>query len=197
MADISEAALAKSNQLNATDIIGCEPILIVERVNLVNESNGKTVYVHYHGCNNRPWRVSKGMVRVLMAGWGKESENWTGKAVKVFMEPSVIYAGKEVGGIRVRAMSDINPHGINTIITLSKTKREPFKVEFLDMKRPAYPQDKFEAVLAAMVAQIASGKMSIEQVVAKCQQTGDLTPEQLATLEQAVPVNADDHEESI
>ena len=194
MADISEAALAKSNQLNATDIIGCEPVLLIEGVKLVREGGGQTVYVNYHGCNGRPWRVSKGMVRVLMAGWGKESDNWIGKAVQVFMDPSVVYAGKEVGGIRIKAMSDINPNGINTIVTISKTKREAFKVEYLNMQRPTYPQDKFEQALPAMVAQITAGKMSIEQVVAKCQQTGDLTPQQLQALEQSVPVSADDEE---
>jgi len=91
-------------------------------------------------------------------------------------------------------MSDINPSGLNTMLTVARGKREPFKVECLNMQRPTYPQDKFDQVLPAMVAQITAGKMSIEQVVAKCQQTGDLTPQQLQALEQAVPVSADDEE---
>ena len=80
------------------------------------------------------------------------------------------------------------------MLTVARGKRSEYRVEFLDMRRPSYPDDKFNEVLPAMAEMIASGKMSIEQVVARCQQTGDLTNEQLAKLEQALPVNADDEE---
>ena len=62
------------------------------------------------------------------------------------------------------------------------------------MARPAYPQDKFDAAIEAMVSKISSGEMSIEQVVARCQTTGDLTESQLSTLEEAIPVTISDEE---
>ena len=43
-----------------------------------------------------------------------------------------------------------------------------------------------------MVKKIIDGEMSIEQVVARCQMTGDLTPDQLKELEGSIPVNAND-----
>ena len=63
------------------------------------------------------------------------------------------------------------------------------------MARPVYPNDQFNAALPAMVERIQNGSMSIEQVVAKCQQTGDLTPEQLARLEDAIPVNVEENDQ--
>jgi hypothetical protein len=191
MADISEAAQANSNQLNAMDIMGCEPVLTVEQVRLTNESGKKTAWIHYHGCNGRPWRVSTGMVRILMAGWGNDSDHWIGKSVQVFMEPTVKYAGKEVGGIRIRAMSDINARGINATLTISRTQRVPYPVKFLSMERPQYPVDQFESALPVMSKAMQDGKMTLEQVIARCQQTGDLSQEQLKRLSEAAPVSVD------
>ena len=80
------------------------------------------------------------------------------------------------------------------MLTVSRGKRSEFRVAYLDMARPTYPDDKFQQALPAMVKQIADGKMSIEQVVARCQQTGDLTNEQLKALESAIPVNVGEDE---
>ncbi len=189
MADISIAMQAKSDQLNAADIMGCEPVLVIRDVQV--RQGDQPVWVYYHGDNNRPWKPSKGMIRILAAGWGTNSDNWIGKGVQVFMEPSVRYAGKEVGGIRVRAMTDIPQRGLNATITISRTKREPYKVQFLSMDRPQYPAEHFESSFNAMVQAMQDGKMTLEQIIARCQKTGDLTEEQLKRLSDAAPVPMD------
>lgn len=192
MADISLAAQAKSNQLNAVDIMGCEPVITIREVNV--RQGDQPVAVFYHGDNNRPWYPSKGMIRILMAGWGKESDNWVGKSVQIFMEPSVTFGGKAVGGIRVRAMSDIPQRGINATLTISRTKREPYPVQYLDMKRPEYPEDKFNAGFDAMASAMENKQMTLQQVIARCQQTGDLTESQLQRLTEAAPIEIDEED---
>ena len=190
MTDIGFAIEAKSDQLNYDDIADTKIVITVSDVKV--RQGDQPVWIYFHGCHNRPWKASKGMLRILAAAWGRDSSLWVGRSAELYGDKTVKWAGKEVGGIRISALSDINPNGLNTMLTVARGKREPFKVEYLNMQRPTYPQDKFEQVLPAMVAQITAGKMSIEQVVAKCQQTGDLTPQQLQALEQAVPVSADD-----
>lgn len=192
MADVSMAAQAKSDQLNAVDIMGVEPVITIREVRV--SGGDQPVSVYFHGDNSRPWKPSKGMIRILMAGWGKESDDWVGKSVQIYMEPSVKYAGKEVGGIRIRAMSDIPQKGMMCALTLNRQKREPYPVTWLNMKRPAYPADKFDAAFGAMVKMMQEGS-SIEQIVAQCQKTGDLAPGQLARLQEAAPVPVDDHAE--
>lgn len=199
MADISLAIQAKSDQLNAVDILGVEPVITIRDVKVFPTAARQKIWVYFHGDNNRPWKPSTGMGRILGAGWGYESDLWIGKSVKLFVEPSVIYAGEEVGGIRIRAMSHIPERGLDALLTLSKSKRIQFHVDHLNMQRPTYPQDKFNENLPEMIARLTTEdetkRMSLEQIVAYCQRTGDLTPEQLAALEQALPVNADDEEE--
>lgn len=194
MADVSFAAQAKSDQLNAVDIMGVEPVITIRDVKVM-QGNQQPVWVYFNGDNNRPWKVSKGMIRILIAGWGKDSDNWIGKSVQIYCDPSVKYAGKEVGGIRIKAMSDISANGIKCTIALNKQNREPYHVKFLSMERPTYPQEKFDASFDAMAKTLSDGKMTLEQVVSRCQQTGDLTPEMLSRLESAAPVVVDSEDE--
>jgi hypothetical protein len=187
MADIRATLEAKSDQLNATDIMGID---LVIRIRAVTSSGSKEqpVAVYFHGDNNRPWKPSKGMRRVLAAGWGWESDDWIGKCVKLHFDNSVKYAGKEVGGIRVKAMSNIDQRGIVIVEAINRQQRVPLHIAFLDVSQPAYPADKFSAALPVMAAKMQSGEMTLQQIVAKCQQTGQLSQEQLAQLESVAPV---------
>lgn len=194
MTDVSFAMQAKSDQLNAVDILGADRIIRIRDVRVTKGE--QPVSVFFDGDNNRPWKPSKGMIRILAAGWGTDSAAWIGRSALIYCEPSVRYAGQEVGGIRIRALSDIPSAGLRATIALSKQKREPYLVQFLDTARPAYPADRFAAALPKMVEAMQSGTMTLQAVIAQCQKTGDLTSEQLAQLEQAAPVEFE-HEETI
>lgn len=189
MADVSFATQAKSDQLNAMDIIGYEPVITIRDVQV--RQGDQPVWVFYHGDNNRPWKPSKGMVRIIAAAWGRESDQWVGKSAQIYCDPDVMYAGQKVGGVRIRALSDINPQGMTFMLTINRQKRTPYPVSFLSMERPTYPQEKFDQAFDAMVSKMQSGDMTLAQVVAHCQRTGDLTQEQYEKLEQAAPIEAD------
>jgi hypothetical protein len=195
MADISATLEAKSDQLNATDIIGAEPIIKVRAVEL-KQGSEQQVWVYFDGDNNKPWKPAKGMRRILAAAWGRDSDAWIGKYAQLMFEPSVVYAGKEVGGIRIKALSDIPAAGLNCALTISQKKREAYHVPLLKIEVKPYPADKFEAGLPAMTQAMADGTMTLTQVVARCQKTGQLTPEQLKQLEAAAPVEVDHDDEN-
>ena len=186
MANVSFAMQAKSDQLNAVDIVGSPSIIRIRAVEV--RQSEQPVWIYFDGDNNRPWKPSKGMIRVLSSGWGDESDNWIGKLAEIYCDTSVIYAGKEVGGIRVSGMSDIPRQGLKLPLTLSKSKRTIIEVRHLDNQRQQYPADQFEQAFPKMVAAMQSGKMTLQHVIGHCQKTGDLTPDQLARLEQAAPV---------
>jgi hypothetical protein len=194
MADVRGTLEAKSDQLNATDIMGIDLVIRIRAV-VVGGGKEQPVAVYFDGDNNRPWKPSKGMRRVLAAGWGWESDNWVGKSVKLHFDASVKYAGKEVGGIRVKAMSDIDQRGMVVVEAINRQQRVPVNVAYLDARMPAYPADKFASALPTMAAKMQSGEMTLQQIVAKCQQTGQLTSEQLAELEKLAPVVIEDSQE--
>lgn len=194
MADVRGTLEAKSDQLNATDIMGIDLVIRIRAV-VVGGGKEQPVSVYFDGDNNRPWKPSKGMRRVLAAGWGWESDNWVGKSVKLHFDASVKYAGKEVGGIRVKAMSDIDQRGMVVVEAINRQQRVPVNVAFLDTRMPAYPADKFASALPVMASKMQSGEMTLQQIVAKCQQTGQLTADQLAELEKFAPVVIEDSQE--
>ena len=192
MSDIGFALEAKSDQLNYDDIADTEIVITIAEVAV--RQGDQPVWVYFHGCNNRPWKPSKGMLRILATAWGRNSADWAGKSVKLYGDKTVKWAGKEIGGIRIRALSHIKQAGISAMLTVSRGRRNEFKIAFLDMARPTYPDDKFNQALPSMIEKISSGEWSIEQVVSRCQATGDLTQEQLKLLEESIPVSADDSE---
>jgi hypothetical protein len=104
--DISKALVAKSDCLNASDLTGAP---IVANIAAVRKGDAaKPVIVDLVGMDGRPWKPSKGMLRVIANAWGTESDAWVGRSVKLVNNPEVIYAGEPVGGVEVVAMSHID-----------------------------------------------------------------------------------------
>lgn len=194
MSDVSFALEAKSDQLNAVDIIGVEPIIKIREVQ-VKQGQDQPVSVFFEGDHNKPWKPSKGMLRILAGAWGRDSSQWAGKYAQIFCDPDVKWAGKKVGGIRIRALSDINPKGMSFIVAHNRQQREPYHVPLLQVKVEMYPADHFTKALPVMAEKMASGEMTLQQVIAQCQKTGQLTQEQLTQLEQSAPVEINDNEE--
>lgn len=104
--DISKALVAKSDQLNASDLTGSPIVATIKDVRRGDAA--KPVIVDLVGMDGRPWKPSKGMLRVIAHAWGTESDAWVGRLLKLTNNPEVIYAGEKVGGVEVIAMSHIN-----------------------------------------------------------------------------------------
>lgn len=194
MANFMQTLEAKSDQLNATDIMGIDLVIRI-RDAVLTQSKEQPLSIYFDGDNNRPWKPSKGMRRVLAAAWGADTENLIGKYVKLHFDAAVKYAGKDVGGIRVKALSDIDKRGIVVVEAINRQQRLPLHIECLDISVPAYPAERFAAALPAMADAMRTGKMTLQQVIAKCQQAGQLTQEQLAQLEAVAPVLVSEPEE--
>jgi hypothetical protein len=104
--DISQALVAKSDQINASDLTGSP---IVATIKDVRKGDAvKPVIIDLEGMDGRPWKPSKGMLRVIAHAWGTESDKWIGRLVKLANNPEVIYAGEKVGGVEVIAMSHVS-----------------------------------------------------------------------------------------
>jgi len=194
MANFMQTLEAKSDQLNATDIMGIDLVIRIRDAQLTN-SKDQPLSIYFDGDNNRPWKPSKGMRRVLAAGWGADTDNLIGKSVKLYFDETVKYAGKEVGGIRIKAMSDIDKRGMVVVEAINRQQRVPVHVEYLSTEQPDYPADKFTAALPVMAEKMKTGAMTLQQVIAKCQQTGKLSAEQLQQLEAVAPVVVEQEED--
>ncbi|ATJ90412.1 MULTISPECIES: hypothetical protein [Acetobacter] len=134
MVDLSKTVAAKSDQLNADDLMGGPVTIHVEDVR--EGSSDQPIAIFYKGCNGKPFYPCKSMRRVLLNVWGKDGKAYAGKSMTLYRDPKVKFGGIEVGGIRISHMSGIEK---DTALALQITKGskklytvKPLKLEQAD-----------------------------------------------------------------
>lgn len=144
--DIGDTILAKSDQVNAVDL--AVPVTVtVEGVDVVG--GDQPVNIHLREFPGKAYRPSKSMRRVLVKLWGPKSADYAGRRLTIYNDPSVTWAGKAVGGIRISHASHIDKP-VTMSLALAKGKLAPFTVQPLPDAPPQYaepqPVPQFETV---------------------------------------------------
>ena len=125
--DMTDSLIAKSNQLNALDLV--EPrTFTIEKI--TQGSAEQPFDFHLKEIPGRPYRPSKGMRRVIAHGWGAKDigETYPGRRLTLYCDHTVRWAGAPVGGIRVSHMSNIGK-AFEMPLAESKQKRITYRVE--------------------------------------------------------------------
>ena len=126
--DLSSTITAKSDQLNADDLV--EAITItVTRVDKVS-SKDQPVLIHSDG--RQPFKPCLTMRRMLIAAWGKYKDEWVGRSMTVFCDPEVMWAGKEHGGIRVSHVTNIDGP-VSKMLAVTRGRKKLFTLLPLNM----------------------------------------------------------------
>lgn len=149
--NISQAILAKSDQLNASDLIGGPQTVTIAEVREGNAD--QPVQIHLVEWPGRPFKPSKTVLRILDYAWGEETDDWPqGARMTVFRDPTAKWAGEEVGGIRVSHLSHI-PEPFKLALRESQKKSILYTVDRLP-DAPATsgptPADLAEQVVSAL-----------------------------------------------
>lgn len=129
--DITPFIKAKSDQLNADDLLGGPITVQIERVTQGNRE--QPVVIHISG-GHMPWKPSKTALRVLAHAWGTDTKPWVGRWMTLYRDETVRWAGEEVGGIRIKALSHIT-EDISLSLAESRGKKKNQRVAVL--KNPA------------------------------------------------------------
>ena len=175
MVDMSKTIIAKSDQLNADDLIGRSLTIKVSGVSLL--AGEQPVGISYEGDEGKPYKPCKSMRRVLVGIWGNDGNAYVGRSMTLFRDDKVLFGGAEVGGIRISHMS-----GMETPVTLSltatKKSKKPFTVQPLtapgsippaQVRTPeqlrAAASKKADAIVAAISA--ASDADAVDAALAK------------------------------
>ncbi len=196
---IVEATKAKSDQLNASDLIGTEIIIKITKVT-IDLAKEQPVTVHAEtadGKKLRAFKPCKNMGRVMQQGWGDDEAKYAGKFLRLFCDPKVTWAGQEVGGVRVNGMSNIkNDFTFN--YRKSRTTVEPMKIAKLDMATVSAPQP----VIASQETIEAGDAAAAKGVAAYTTWKDGLAPEVKATIKpyhaawSKAAVAADSHDDT-
>lgn len=171
--NLRDTIVPKSDQLNA-DTLLAGPITVTV-TDVRRGTSEQPIDILITG-GHQPWKPCKSMRRILISAWGENGKAWIGKSMTLYCEPSVKFGGVAVGGIRVSALSHIESD-LAISLTTTRGKRSPFTVKKLSVAM--YPDDKFEANIGAWLAAIAGGKATADAIIAKVEQSGKLTDEQI------------------
>ncbi|RKZ94939.1 MAG: hypothetical protein DRQ40_04810 [Gammaproteobacteria bacterium] len=125
--DVAPYIKAKSNQLNGDDLIGGPITVQIVGVSKGDSDQPVTVKISGGHC---PLKPSKTTLRVLCAAWGTDSSVWDGRWMTLYRDDSVKWAGKEVGGIRIKALSHI-PRALTLSLAVSRGQKKQHKISVL------------------------------------------------------------------
>lgn len=136
--DLTKATIAKSDQLNADDLLSGPRTFTVAEVREGNDEQPVSI-VLAEWPNNRPFKPSKTVTRILVAAWGGESDNWPqGARMTLYRDATVKWAGQAIGGIRVSHLSHIDKP-LKVALQETKGKKVLHTVAPLPADTPAAP----------------------------------------------------------
>ena len=147
--DLTETIAPRSDQLNYEDVALTGPITVtVEKVTAGNAE--QPVHIHLVEFPGRPFKPSKTSRRTIVAGWGPETSVYVGRRMTLFGDPTVKWAGKAVGGIRVSHLSHIDKP-LTLALTETRGQRKTHTIQPLteapSQQQPA-PEPTAEQVAA-------------------------------------------------
>jgi hypothetical protein len=135
----------KSDQLNADDLIGRNLTIEVESVT-ITPGTEQPVAIHFAGDGGKPYKPCKSMCRILVQTWGPDANQYVGRGMTLYRDPTVKWGGMDVGGIRISHLSHLES-AMTMALTATKQTRKPFTVKPLVSE-----QDKPKATLADWIA---------------------------------------------
>lgn len=188
--DVSKTIIPKSDQLNADDLLTDDKIITVTKVTMSNSAD-QPVSVHYEGDDGRPFKPCKSMRRVLIALWGQMANEWAGRSIRLYCDPTVKFGGSEVGGIRISHLTDIDQEK-TIMLTVSRARRSGYTVKpMASEQKPPLPDDMFNEKLADVEVWIESGEGTAERAIARLSKYGTMSKEQRERIRAIGPQDTD------
>lgn len=133
MVDLSKTIEPKSDQTSADDLVAGPRTIQVTGVEA--GTTEQPIIVHYKGDNGRPYKPCKSMRRLMVKMWGKNGDEYAGKSMTLFCDPTVTFGADAVGGIRISHMSHIE-RDETIMLTASRGKKKPYQVRRLKVEEP-------------------------------------------------------------
>jgi len=161
--DMSQFIAARSDQMNADDLLDAPRTITVTKVSASPDSAEQPVSIHYEGDQGKPFKPCKTVRRILVGVWGKDASQYVGRSMTLYRDPTVAFGGMQVGGIRVSHMSHMN--GEKTVaLMVTRGRKAPFKVLPLATKVEVQPADEQAVALKAITDAAEDGMDALANV---------------------------------
>jgi hypothetical protein len=128
MIDMTRFIAARSDQLNADDLIDAPRTITITKVTAQPDAAEQPVSVHYEGDGGKPFKPCKTVRRIMVGVWGKDASKYVGRSMTLYRDPAVAFGGMQVGGIRVSHMSHIDSEK-TVALQVTRGRKAPFKIK--------------------------------------------------------------------
>lgn len=151
ISDLMDAVKAKTDQLNADDLLYGPITVTVQGVRRM-ESAEQPIGIDL-GDGRQPYKPCLSMRRLLILLWGADGRAWAGRQMTLYRDADAAYGGVKVGGIRISHLSDIGKDA-TVMLTAKRGQRKPYTVRLLeDLPPPALAtEQQVEEIRGLVVA---------------------------------------------
>jgi len=133
--DISDTLKSKSNQWCADDLTS-GPLTITVTKTEKDLSQDRPVAIFFDVDGGRPWRPCLTMRRLISHFWSADRTTYIGRSLTIYRDPSAIFGGLQVGGIRVSHVDGIDkPETV--VLQENNKKKKTYTIH--PLKRQAKP----------------------------------------------------------
>lgn len=133
MNDMSAVVVAKSDQVNADDLVAGPMIVTIAGVK-ITPGTEQPVQMTLEE-TNKFFRPCKTVSRVIVSLWGPDASQYIGRSLRLFRDPNVTWAGVKVGGIRVDQASHIDSER-SLVVKESQKVSKVHKIKPLVIAKP-------------------------------------------------------------
>lgn len=131
--DITSSLAPRSDQINADDLVaGPQTFTIREVIGGKAEQPFDFLLVE----TERAFRPAVTMRRLIAAAWGVDADQYVGRRLTVYRDPTIRFGKDVVGGVRISHMSGISER-VEVKVQVTRGKREVFAVDPLPDLSPA------------------------------------------------------------
>lgn len=151
---------AKSDQLNACDLVGGPITVTVQKVSKLSGEQPVSIEI---GEGRQPYKPCKNMRRVLVGCWG--TEKWVGRSMTLYCDPTVKFGGQAVGGIRISHVSHID-EAKEVALTVTRGKSQVYTVQPLKVGPKQETAESTEARIEKVITAInlATNKAEVDKI---------------------------------
>lgn len=108
MTTLADTIIIKSDQLNGDDLFSGPITITITKLTKKAADSQQPISVHFKDDGGKPWKPCLTMRKLLLAVWGDNVDDiYIGRRLTLYRDPTVKWAGREEGGIRISHMSHI------------------------------------------------------------------------------------------
>ena len=146
----------RSDQINFEDFVGGPKIYTIGGVRVGTAEQKYDIQLQGE---ERVWRPPLTVLRILIACWGDDANEWHGRQAELYGDPSIRFGKEAVGGIRIAKLSHLDePKTVS--VTVARGKRQKVTVQPL----PDAPEPQQAPDIGALIQQADGDPEKVQQL---------------------------------